>query len=685
MMPHNIVCVAGTDTDAGKTVVTAGLLRALTAVADGVQAIKAVQTGCAPDASCGRADASLYAVAAPGAVAQTLQSFVRPFSPHLAARLQQETVCARSLHRTILERASQSTVTVVEGSGGIFVPLNATETFLDVFVLLGAPVILTIANRLGAINHALLSLDALASRNIHVQGIVFTETTPALSADEQAIRLDNMETIARMASVPVLAALPFISGLQEEAGAKQADAWETIARLLTPLAKSLTAVSARTETGRAETGRAEADTALLDFDRKHLWHPYTSAVTPLPVFEAVATSRNHIILRDGTRLVDGMASWWAAIHGYNHPRLERALLQQAKEMPHVMFGGLTHAPAVNLGKKLLTLAPDGINRVFFADSGSVAVEVAIKMAVQYHQATGNLHKTACMTFLGGYHGDTLGAMSVCDPINGMHSLFQRILPKQIFVDRPACAFDAAWKPEAAASLERQFKEHGASAAAFILEPVVQGAGGMWFYHPEYLRRVQALCREYNVLLIADEIATGFGRSGKMFACEWADIQPDIICVGKALTGGVMSLAATLATDRVALGISQQEGVLMHGPTFMANPLACAVACASLELLEEGNWKQDVPRIENLLRQGLAPCRGLPGVADVRVLGAVGVLEMEASVNVQALQEYFVRQWKVWIRPFGRLIYVMPPYASSDEDIAALTAAMRGAVGEARWK
>ncbi|MDL2275414.1 adenosylmethionine--8-amino-7-oxononanoate transaminase [Desulfosarcina sp. OttesenSCG-928-G10] len=427
------------------------------------------------------------------------------------------------------------------------------------------------------------------------------------------------------------------------------------------------------------------DLNLLEFDRKHLWHPYTSAVNPLPVFEAVSTSAQHIDLRSGTRLVDGMASWWAAIHGYNHPRLEQALLRQAKQMPHVMFGGLTHAPAVRLGKKLLEIAPEGLNRIFFADSGSVAVEVALKMAVQYHQATGKPDKTACMTFSGGYHGDTLGAMSVCDPISGMHTLFQRILPKQIFVDKPRCAFDAVWHSDAAASLENCFNAYAPSTAAFILEPIVQGAGGMWFYHPEYLRKIKALCHAHDVLLIADEIATGFGRTGKMFACEWGAVQPDILCVGKALTGGVMSLAATLATDKVARGISQDGGVLMHGPTFMANPLACAVAHESLELLTEGRWKKDVPRIEALLRERLNPCRGLPGVADVRILGAIGVLEMDGPVNVEPLQQYFVNTWKVWIRPFGRLMYVMPPYVSRDEDIAVLTAAMRGAVEDGLWK
>ena len=675
MISRPVVCVSGTDTDAGKTVVAAGLLRALTSAGNTVQALKAVQTGCPQDGVGSFSDAAVYALAAPDATSSTECSLQRPYSPHLAAEEQRETLRARPLAQAIHERAFQYTVTIVEGSGGLFVPFNATETLLDLFSFLDAPVVLAVANRLGAINHTLLSLEALASRNISVLGLVFTETTPTLTVDERTIRLDNITTISRMSNVPVLASIPFLHELHGNSEEKRAGAWGKVAELLSPLAQQLIAVSPS----------PAANTSLLEFDREHLWHPYTSAEKPLPVLEAASTNKNHIFLQDGTRLVDGMASWWAAIHGYNHPHLEHALLRQAKRMPHVMFGGLTHAPAVNLGEKLLELVPKGLNRVFFADSGSVSVEVAMKMAVQYHQATGNPNKTACMTFLGGYHGDTLGAMSVCDPVTGMHSLFQRILPKQIFVDRPRCAFHAAWQPESLASLENYFEEHASSVAAFILEPVVQGAGGMWFYHPEYLRRVKALCQEHNVLLIADEIATGFGRTGKMFACEWGDIQPDILCVGKALTGGIMSLAATLATDKVALGISQKDGVLMHGPTFMANPLACAVACGSLELLAEGAWKRDVPRIERLLREGLAPCKGVPGVADVRILGAIGVLEMHTPVNVEALQRYFVDKWRVWIRPFGRLLYVMPPYVSCDEDIVTLTAAMRGAVEEGRWK
>lgn len=423
----------------------------------------------------------------------------------------------------------------------------------------------------------------------------------------------------------------------------------------------------------------------LSFDRTHIWHPYTSALHPLTAYEAVRTSGCHIHLRDGSRLVDGMASWWCAIHGYNHPALVSALKKQADVMPHVMFGGLTHAPAVTLARKLLAVTPPRLEHVFFADSGSISVEVAIKMALQYHQASGDKNKTRLLTVRGGYHGDSLGAMSVCDPEGGMHTLFNGILPRQIFAPRPSCPFGGEYDSSSADALEALFASHGGQIAAFIIEPVVQGAGGMWIYHPSYLRRAEELCREYGCLLIFDEIATGFGRTGKMFAGEWAGVEPDIMCVGKALTGGVMTLAATLASGEVARGISRKGGVLMHGPTFMANPLACSVAVASLGLLENGAWKEDVHRIERALREGLAPCRELPGVRDVRVLGAIGVLEMEDAVNVESLQRFFVRDCSVWIRPFARLVYIMPPYIINDEELGQLTRAMCLAVERGLWK
>ena len=397
-----------------------------------------------------------------------------------------------------------------------------------------------------------------------------------------------------------------------------------------------------------------------------------------PLCAARRSHDNRIVLADGRELIDGMSSWWAAAHGYNHPRLLAALRSQAGRMPHVMFGGLTHAPAVELAERLLAHMPRGLERVFFADSGSVAVEVALKMALQYQQGRGETRRTRFLTPRGGYHGDTLGAMSVCDPVTGMHSLFAGLLPRQIFMERPSCRFDAPFDPASLDDARRALEQHGKEIAAVILEPVVQGAGGMWFYHPDYLRGLAELCRGAGTLLIFDEIATGFGRTGKFFAAEWAGVTPDILCCGKALTGGMLTLAATACTGDVAREICREGRVFMHGPTFMANALACAVAGAALDILDENRWQGQVAGLETAMRQGLEPCRQLPGVADVRVLGGIGVVEMEQAVNTAALQTCFVEQG-VWIRPFNRLIYLMPPYPSPATDVARLCAAVEEAL------
>ncbi|MCC4222386.1 MAG: adenosylmethionine--8-amino-7-oxononanoate transaminase [Pseudomonadota bacterium] len=416
----------------------------------------------------------------------------------------------------------------------------------------------------------------------------------------------------------------------------------------------------------------------LAFDRQHIWHPYTSTLTPLTCYPVASASGVHIKLEDGTELVDGMSSWWSTIHGYNHPHLNQAAHLQIDQVSHVMFGGITHQPAISLCKKLLSLAPSNLEHVFLADSGSVAVEVSLKMALQYWHAKGE-RRPKFLTLRHGYHGDTFAAMSVTDPDNSMHSLYKGFLPEHIFAQSPTCGYWDEWKPEDLADFEHKIETHHQELAAVILEPIVQGAGGMRIYHPEFLKGVRRLCDKYGLLLIADEIATGFGRTGKLFACEHADIQPDILCVGKALTGGYMTLSATLASKHVADTVCGGDaGCFMHGPTFMGNPLACAVATASLELIEQGNWQQQTQQIETLFSELLPKLEKYDLVKNTRWLGAIGVVETHRPVNMETIQALFVEHG-VWIRPFGKLIYMMPPFISKPEDIEKLVNAIDAAL------
>lgn len=415
----------------------------------------------------------------------------------------------------------------------------------------------------------------------------------------------------------------------------------------------------------------------MDFDANHIWHPYSSTVNHTEMFPVTGADGVYLTLNDGRKIIDGMSSWWSMVHGYNHPEMNAALKRQIDQFSHVMFGGLTHKPAIELARKLVSMTPDPIQTVFFADSGSVSVEVAIKMAMQYWIAQDRQEKNKLITIRGGYYGDTTGAMSICDPDGGMHHWFTGILPQHHMVSRPACRWGETFEEEHILEVKQALETLNGHVAAMIVEPIVQGAGGMYFYSAEYLRRLRQLCNEYDVLLIHDEIATGFGRTGKLFACEHADVVPDIMCVGKALTGGYMTMAATLCTEQVSRTISE-HGPFMHGPTFMANPLACAAGNASLEIIMSGNWQAQLPMIEQTLWNELMPCSEMPGVENVRILGGIGVIELEKPVVMSEIQPEFVKEG-VWVRPFGKLVYVMPPYIIERDQLVALCTAIRNVV------
>ena len=631
--------ITATNTDVGKTFVTSALLSAINQNGQRAVALKPIQTGCenTPNGRLLAPDVWQYCAVMAENDIPPCYAFSLTASPHYAAQLENQVIEIPKILSYIEEHSVNYDVTLIEGAGGIFVPLNQKETLLDLMIQCPYPVILVCPNELGVINSILMSIESLHNYGLSIAALVLNfddENDEICRCNREYLQQHTdipLITLPRFASVDIKQAVPYFKKHLPILFRQPEKIWDS------------------------------------DFDRQHLWHPYTNALNPLPTYPVLTASKCHIHTTSG-RLIDGMSSWWCAAQGYNNQELNQAAIKQLHQFSHVMFAGLTHQPAIELGKKLLELLPD-FSRVFYSDSGSVAVEVALKLALQYQQNIA-VKKTKILTVLGGYHGDTLGAMSVCDPIDGMHFLFNGVLAQHIFAPRPTCRFDQEFDETCLTEIEQLFRQHQEEIAAVIIEPIVQGAGGMWFYHPKYLQHLRKLCNQYKALLIFDEIATGFGRTGKLFAYQHAEVVPDIICVGKALTAGYMTLAATICQEHIAQVISQNNGVFMHGPTFMANPLACAVAAKNIELLQQNNWQKQVQRIENIMREHLAPCARLPETQDVRVLGAIGVVELKESIDIKTIQTFFVEKG-VWIRPFGRLIYLMPPFIIDDEDLIYL--------------
>ncbi|MDR1456567.1 MAG: adenosylmethionine--8-amino-7-oxononanoate transaminase [Puniceicoccales bacterium] len=667
------IFVTGTDTNVGKTQVTAALLRRWlisASQADGcIAAIKPIQTGCdTADAS----DITVYRLAISDLPANRqqcvdvacLREFKAACSPHLAAEWEKNQIAPGPLLEELLAIIRSHASTLIEGAGGILAPINDQEfSMADLAAALNIPIVLVAHNRVGALNQVFLAMAELVRRSLPVAAIVLNQIMEITSLEEERYCEDNVIRIKnRFPLVPIIT-IPFCSGMPN-------------VRLNTMERHLGKQLPAKFFISQLKVSTSEEPSACQTFDREHLWHPYEDSSPSSPPLPVVSARGVYLHLADGRVLIDGISSWWCVIHGYNHPRLNGAIGKQLQSMAHIMFAGLTHEPAVELGQRLLALAPGNLQKIFYADSGSIAVEVAIKMAVQWSRGIGKPERQRFFALSGAYHGDTFGAMSLCDPEGGMHRRFSAILPQQIFLPRPRIPFGQAID----GAVERQryepfFKKYAHEVAGFFLEPIAQCAGGFWFYSADYLELFKRLCEEYDILFIADEIATGFGRTGKLFACEWANIAPDILCVGKGLTGGCITLAATLTTDAIARAIAR-DGPLMHGPTYMANPLACAAASASLYLIADGTWRKKTWHIEKFLRENLAPLSNFEGIADVRVLGSMGVVEVREPVNRQSFQRYCVDRG-VWLRPFANVLYTMPAYIIDDDQLQKITSAIGG--------
>ncbi len=753
--------VLGTDTEIGKTAVALGLLRAFDRAAALRSApkpryLKPVQTGVpAHEPNAGDAGTA----ASKGFAAKTLFAFAAPASPELAARLEGRTLRASTVLAAIndaleggygevpsgsLGASPSGRLTLIEGAGGLLVPLNDRETMLDLVRESGLPAVLVVGNKLGALNHARLSIDRLRLEGVPLLGIILNRTAPVEALDPGTLpaqaagpespesthaalpesarsraaaaqRVFLSDNAARLACVYADVPVPVLADL----GYGEIDSPEGSAQLDRAAARILAAL--RCPGGRCDDPKSVAHhrdedafalpgaaDKLLALDAAHIWHPYANPLMPPPI-ELVESARGVRVTvvrsqRAGSgqrparssvasgalgkagferlTLIDGTSAWWCAPFGASHPRLIDRLKRQASDFAHVMFGGLTHRPAIELTERLLALLPGHFSKVFYSDSGSVAIEVARKTALQYQQAAGRPEKRRFLVPLGGYHGDTAGAMSFCDPKSGMHARFNDTIRSEIFIEPPDCRFDARFGDAALEAARRAFAEKGSEIAAVVLEPVAQCAGGMRFYHPDYLKGIATLARAHGALLIFDEIATGFGRTGRNFAFEHAGVAPDILCVGKALTGGIMGMAATISTRRVVetIGLERPEaggGVFPHGPTYMANPLAAAVASESLALFASRNWLHEAARLEALMRSALEPAKHHPAAADVRVLGAIGVIELKHEPNCEAAARMrsAILAEGVWLRPFGRLLYTMPAFTTTDDEMRVVARAM----------
>jgi len=637
--------ITATNTEVGKTFVTAALLQAcLTHSIDAV-AVKPIQSGCEHGTA---PDVSEYAKVNPQNNFSPQYALAYPSSPYYAAQKEHITIDMPAVKAYCDTFLQSHALSLIEGAGGMLVPLTEQDTICDLVKMLDLPVILVCKNELGVLNQILLNLELCKQNGIGVACVVLNFHDPH---DEIcSSNVDYLKSVFQGAVICV----PEMNSAR--------DAGALFEQFITAY---------------------RPDPCSIDraFDKEHLLHPYTSAANPLKTY-GVTYAKGNYIYTDKGALLDGMSSWWCAYQGYNRKALNDAAITQLNRFSHVMFAGLTHAPAIDLGKKLLSILPNGMEHIFYCDSGSVGVEVALKMALQY-QHNKNPQKTKIATISGGYHGDTFGAMSVCDPVSGMHFLFKDMLAQQIFLPRPSQTYSGAFDESALEEMKRIIEAHKHEIAALIVEPIVQGAGGMWFYHAEYLRFFRQVCDAHDILLIFDEIATGFGRTGALFACELANVVPDIMCIGKAITAGYMSFAAVSANKKTVNGICEHNSAFMHGPTFMANPLACAIAVKNIELLLNSDFKAQVKRIEQCLAAELPKCTEFDAVSDIRVLGAIGVVELTQKVDVQKAQSFFVRQG-VWIRPFNNYIYIMPPFTVTQDELKKLCSAIYEAVKQKQY-